>query len=191
MTHLLHGLNRVQSEAVQHTEGPLLLLSGAGSGKTRVITHRIAYLIRHHRVSPFNILAVTFTKKAVKEMETRLNDLIGKTNTPSWIHTFHSFCTRILHKHITHLGYGYDSSFTIYDDAKQRTLIKNLIQTLHIRLNDLHAVCAEISRIKRGFSFPLNSTRTPQRGSLRNPSHKFIQSTRGSSAKTMLSILMI
>ena len=154
MTHLLHGLNRVQSEAVQHTEGPLLLLSGAGSGKTRVITHRIAYLIRHHRVSPFNILAVTFTKKAAKEMETRLNDLIGKTNTPSWIHTFHSFCTRILHKHITHLGYGYDSSFTIYDDAKQRTLIKNLIQTLYIRLNDLHAVCAEISRIKRGFISP-------------------------------------
>ena len=150
----LESLNDVQRKAVQHKEGPLLLLSGAGSGKTRVITHRIAYLIRHHRVSPFNILAVTFTKKAAEEMETRLNDLIGEKNTPSWIHTFHSCCTRILHKHITHLGYGYDSSFTIYDDAKQRTLIKNLIQTLHIRLNDLHAVCAEISRIKRGFISP-------------------------------------
>ena len=150
----LESLNDVQREAVQHKEGPLLLLSGAGSGKTRVITHRIAYLIHHHGVSPFNILAVTFTKKAAAEMETRLNDLIGKTNTPSWIRTFHSCCTRILHKHITHLGYGYDSSFTIYDDAKQRTLIKNLIRTLHIRLDDLKAVLAEISKIKRAFISP-------------------------------------
>ena len=190
MTHLLHGLNRVQSEAVQHTEGPLLLLSGAGSGKTRVITHRIAYLIRHHCVSPFNILAVTFTKKAAEEMETRLNDLIGKTNTPSWIRTFHSCCTRILHKHITHLGYGYDSSFTIYDDAKQRTLIKNLIQTLHIRLNDLHAVCARLAE-SSAVSSPPDSTRTMQKGSLRNLLHEFIRNIRTSSVKTMPSILMI
>ena len=150
----LESLNDVQREAVQHKEGPLLLLSGAGSGKTRVITHRIAYLIRHHGVSPFNILAVTFTKKATEEMKTRLNNLIGKTNTPSWVHTFHSFCTRILHRDITHLGYGYDSSFTTFDDAKQRTLIKNLIQTFHIRLDDLNAVLAEISRIKRAFISP-------------------------------------
>ena len=147
----LESLNDVQRKAVQHKDGPLLLLSGAGSGKTRVITHRIAYLIHHHGVSPFNILAVTFTKKATEEMKTRLNDLIGKTKTPSWIHTFHSFCTRILHKHITHLGYGYDSSFTTFDDAKQRTLIKNLIRTLYIRLDDLNAVLAEISKIKRAF----------------------------------------
>ena len=147
----LESLNDVQREAVQHTEGPLLLLSGAGSGKTRVITHRIAYLIRHHGVSPSNILAVTFTKKSADEMKTRLNGLIGKTNTPFWVNTFHSCCTRILRKHITHLGYGYDSSFTIYDDAKQRTLIKNLIRTLHIRLDDLNAVLAEISKVKRAF----------------------------------------
>ena len=150
----LESLNDVQRQAVQHKDGPLLLLSGAGSGKTRVITHRIAYLIHHHGVSPFNILAVTFTKKATEEMKTRLNDLIGKTKTPSWIHTFHSCCTRILHKHITHLGYGYDSSFTTFDDAKQRTLIKNLIQTLYIRLDDLNAVLAEISKIKRAFISP-------------------------------------
>ena len=150
----LESLNDVQRKAVQHKDGPLLLLSGAGSGKTRVITHRIAYLIHHHGVSPFNILAVTFTKKATEEMKTRLNDLIGKTKTPSWIHTFHSCCTRILHKHITHLGYGYDSSFTTFDDAKQRTLIKNLIRTLHIRLDDLNAVLAEISKIKRAFISP-------------------------------------
>ena len=150
----LESLNDVQREAVQHTEGPLLLLSGAGSGKTRVITHRIAYLIRHHGVSPSNILAVTFTKKSADEMKTRLNGLIGKTNTPFWVNTFHSCCTRILRKHITHLGYGYDSSFTIYDDEKQKKLIKKLIQTLQIRLNAPKRVLAEISKVKRGFISP-------------------------------------
>ena len=148
------SLNAVQREAVQHKDGPLLLLSGAGSGKTRVITHRIAYLIQHHRVSPYNILAVTFTKKATEAMKTRLNALLGETNTPFWVNNFHSCCNRILRKHITHLGYGYDSSFDVYDDAKQRTLIKNLIQKFHIRLNDPAAVLAEISRIKRDFISP-------------------------------------
>ena len=150
----LESLNDVQREAVQHKDGPLLLLSGAGSGKTRVITHRIAYLIRHHDVSPNNILAVTFTNKAAAEMKTRLNDLIGKTNTPFWVNTFHACCTRILRKYITHLDYGYDRSFTIYNNAKQLALIKNLIQTLHINLNDPKRVLATISRIKRGFISP-------------------------------------
>ena len=111
MTDLLESLNPVQRKAVQHTEGPLLLLSGAGSGKTRVITHRIAYLIRHHDVSPYNILAVTFTNKAAGEMRSRLENLIGSISQHLWAATFHSTCARILRKDIERLGYS--RSFTI------------------------------------------------------------------------------
>ena len=142
MTDLLDSLNDVQREAVEHTEGPLLILSGAGSGKTRVITHRIAYLIRHHGVSPYNILAVTFTNKAAEEMRTRLERLIGQSQL--WVATFHSTCAQILRRDIHHLGY--DRSFTIYDTADQQTLIKELIKALQLSLNNPGPILGEISR---------------------------------------------
>ena len=154
MTDLLESLNPVQREAVQHTEGPLLLLSGAGSGKTRVITHRIAYLIRHHGVSPYNILAVTFTNKAAEEMRTRLKNLIGQSQL--WVATFHSTCAQILRRDIHHLGY--DRSFTIYDTADQQTLVKELIKTLQLSLNNPGPVLGEISRAKSDFVSPKEYT---------------------------------
>ena len=150
MTDLLESLNPVQREAVQHTEGPLLILSGAGSGKTRVITHRIAYLIRYHGVSPYNILAVTFTNKAAEEMRTRLENLIGQSQL--WVATFHSTCAQILRRDIHHLGY--DRSFTIYDTADQQTLVKELIKTLQLSLNNPGPVLGEISRAKSDFVSP-------------------------------------
>ena len=154
MTDLLESLNPVQREAVQHTKGPLLLLSGAGSGKTRVITHRIAYLIRYHGVSPYNILAVTFTNKAAEEMRTRLENLIGQSQL--WVATFHSTCAQILRRDIHHLGY--DRSFTIYDTADQQTLVKELIKTLQLSLNNPGPVLGEISRAKSDFVSPKEYT---------------------------------
>ncbi len=150
MTDLLKSLNPVQREAVQHTDGPLLILSGAGSGKTRVITHRIAYLIRHRGVSPFNILAVTFTNKAAEEMRTRLENLIGQSQL--WVATFHSTCAQILRRDIHHLGYN--RSFTIYDTTDQQTLIKELIKTLQLSLNNPRSVIGEIGRAKSDFVSP-------------------------------------
>ena len=150
MTDLLESLNPVQRKAVQHTEGPLLILSGAGSGKTRVITHRIAHLIQHHSVSPYNILAVTFTNKAAEEMRTRLENLIGQSRL--WVATFHATCAQILRRDIHHLGY--DRSFTIYDTSDQQTLIKEIIKTLQLRLNSPGAVLGEISRAKSDFISP-------------------------------------
>ena len=155
MTDLLEALNPVQRKAVQHTEGPLLILSGAGSGKTRVITHRIAYLIQHHRVSPYNILAVTFTNKAAEEMRTRLENLIGQSQL--WVATFHSTCAQILRRDIHHLGY--DRSFTIYDTSDQQTLIKELIKTLQLSLNNPGPVIGEISRAKSDFVSPEDYTK--------------------------------
>ena len=154
MTDLLESLNPVQRKAVQHTDGPLLILSGAGSGKTRVITHRIAYLIHHHRVSPYNILAVTFTNKAAEEMRTRLENLIGPSQL--WVSTFHSTCAQILRRDIHHLGY--ERSFTIYDTADQQTLIKELIKTLQLSLNNPGPVISEISRAKSDFDSPADYT---------------------------------
>ena len=155
MTDFLESLNPVQRQAVQHTEGPLLILSGAGSGKTRVITHRIAYLIRHHGVSPYNILAVTFTNKAAEEMRTRLENLIGQSQL--WVATFHSTCAQILRRDIHHLGY--ERSFTIYDTSDQRTLIKELIKTLQLPLNNPGPVIGEISRAKSDFISPEEYTK--------------------------------
>ncbi len=123
-------LNPRQQEAVFHTEGPLLVLAGAGSGKTRVLTHRIAYLIEEKGVNPWNILAITFTNKAAGEMRERVDDIVGFGAESIWVSTFHSTCVRILRRHIENLGYT--TSFTIYDGDDQRTLMKQILKTMDL-----------------------------------------------------------
>lgn len=126
----LNELNKMQLKAVEKTEGPLLVLAGAGSGKTRVLTYRIAYLIEKKNVFPSDILAITFTNKAADEMKERINALIGGKSLGMWIGTFHSVCLRILRRDC-HL-IGYSSDFTIYDVPDQKTLIKNVMKKLGI-----------------------------------------------------------
>ena len=126
----LDTLNAPQREAVQHTEGPLLVLAGAGSGKTRVLTHRIAYLIEEKGVNPWNILAITFTNKAAGEMRERVDRIVGYGAESIWVSTFHSACVRILRRHIDLLGY--DTSFTIYDTDDQKTLMKDICKHLNV-----------------------------------------------------------
>ena len=123
-------LNEPQREAVYYTEGPLLILAGAGSGKTRVLTHRIAYLIEEKGVNPWNILAITFTNKAAGEMRERVDRLVGFGSESIWVSTFHSMCVRILRRHISLLGY--DTNFTIYDADDQRTLMKQILKKMEL-----------------------------------------------------------
>ena len=123
-------LNEQQKEAVLYTEGPLLILAGAGSGKTRVLTHRIAYLIEEKGVNPWNILAITFTNKAAGEMRERVDTLVGFGSESIWVSTFHSMCVRILRRHIDLLGF--DTNFTIYDTDDQKTLMKDVCKLLQI-----------------------------------------------------------
>ncbi|MBQ9279777.1 MAG: DNA helicase PcrA [Clostridia bacterium] len=129
---ILKGLNKEQFEAVTHTEGPLLVIAGAGSGKTRVLTNRIAYLIAECGVKPWNIIAITFTNKAAKEMKTRIENLVGNLANDIWIGTFHSMCVRILRREISKIGFA--SDFTIYDTADTKVVIKECIKELN--LND-------------------------------------------------------
>lgn len=123
-------LNEPQREAVYHTDGPLLILAGAGSGKTRVLTHRIAYLIEERNVNPWNILAITFTNKAAGEMRERVDSLVGFGSESIWVSTFHSMCVRILRRFIDRLGY--DNRFTIYDTDDQKTLMKEVCKKVAI-----------------------------------------------------------
>lgn len=123
---LLKGLNQPQQEAVQHTQGPLLIMAGAGSGKTRVLTHRIAYLLEEKDVAPHNILAITFTNKAAREMKDRVMRLIGDQGSGMWISTFHSMCVRILRRDIDRIGYN--RNFSILDSGDQLTVIKNIVK---------------------------------------------------------------
>ncbi len=127
---LVDGLNKEQQEAVLTTEGPLLILAGAGSGKTRVLTHRTAYLIEEKGVNPYNILAITFTNKAAGEMRDRIDQMVGYGSESIWVSTFHSTCVRILRRYIDRLGYG--TNFTIYDAEDQKTLIKDICKRLEI-----------------------------------------------------------
>lgn len=126
----LDNMNEMQKQAIMHTEGPLLILAGAGSGKTRVLTHRTAYLIEEMGVNPYNIMAITFTNKAAGEMRERIDDLVGYGSESIWVSTFHSTCVRILRRFINRLGY--DTNFTIYDSEDQKTLMKDICKKLEI-----------------------------------------------------------
>lgn len=123
-------LNREQQEAVLHVDGPLLILAGAGSGKTRVLTYRIAHLIDECGVNPWNILAITFTNKAAGEMRERVDKIVGYGSESIWVSTFHSTCVRILRRYIDRLGY--DTNFTIYDTEDQKTVMKSVCQKLQL-----------------------------------------------------------
>lgn len=141
-------LNKEQRDACFHTEGPVLILAGAGSGKTRVITHRISYLMEECGVNPWNILAITFTNKAAGEMRERVDKLIGFGAESVWISTFHSMCVRILRRHIDQIGY--DSNFTIYDTDDQKTLIRQICRRMNIDTKQLRerSIMAAISQAK-------------------------------------------
>ena len=141
-------LNPMQQEAVYHTEGPLLVLAGAGSGKTRVLTHRIAYLIEEKGVAPWNIMAITFTNKAAAEMRERVDRIVGFGSESIWVSTFHSSCVRILRRHIEYLGYS--TNFTIYDGEDQKTLMKQIFKKLDIDTKQFkeRAVLSKISSAK-------------------------------------------
>ena len=141
-------LNPKQKEAVLHTDGPLLILAGAGSGKTRVLTHRIAYLIDECGVNPWNIMAITFTNKAAGEMRERVDNLVGFGAESIWVSTFHSSCVRILRRHIENLGYT--TSFSIYDSDDQKTLMRQVFKTLDIDTKQFkeRSVLAAISSAK-------------------------------------------
>ncbi|GAK48417.1 ATP-dependent DNA helicase PcrA [Secundilactobacillus oryzae JCM 18671] len=151
---LLKGMNDKQQEAVLHTEGPLLIMAGAGSGKTRVLTHRIAYLIEEQGIMPWRILAITFTNKAAKEMRTRIVQLLGNSGNDVWASTFHALCVRILRRHIDALGY--DRAFTIADTSEQRTLIKRIMKDLNLdpKQFDPRSVLGTISNAKNALQTP-------------------------------------
>ncbi len=148
MQDILKGLNDKQYEAVINTEGPCLVIAGAGSGKTKVLTHKIAYLIQEKHVAPWNILAITFTNKAANEMKERVAKLVGEDAKDLWMGTFHSICVRILRTHIDKIGF--DSSFIIFDTSDQRTLIKRCIKELNLddKMFTERSVQSEISNAK-------------------------------------------
>lgn len=141
-------LNTQQQEAVFHTEGPVLILAGAGSGKTRVLTHRIAYLIEEKGVNPWNIMAITFTNKAAGEMRERVDKIVGFGSESIWVSTFHSSCVRMLRRFIDRLGF--DTNFTIYDTDDQKTLMKDICKRLDIdtKIYKERAIMAAISSAK-------------------------------------------
>lgn len=145
---LLKGMNPRQAEAVQLTEGPLLIMAGAGSGKTRVLTHRIAYLIEEKGVNPWNILAITFTNKAAKEMKERVISLMEAGGEDVWISTFHSMCVRILRRDVDHIGYS--KNFTIIDSSEQLTLMKRVVKEQNIdpKKYDPRSILGAISNAK-------------------------------------------
>ena len=148
MQDILKGLNDKQYEAVVNTEGPCLVIAGAGSGKTKVLTHKIAYLIGEKQVKPWNILAITFTNKAANEMKERIENLVGDVAADIWMGTFHSICVRILRRFIDRIGF--DSSFIIFDTSDQRTLVKTCIKAIGLddKMFTDRSVLSEISNAK-------------------------------------------
>ena len=159
-------LNKEQQEAVQCTEGPLLILAGAGSGKTRVLTYRIAHLIEDCGVNPWNILAITFTNKAAGEMRERVDRIVGYGSESVWVSTFHSACVRILRRYIDRLGY--DTNFTIYDTEDQKTVMKDVCRRLELdsKLYKERAVLSVISNAKNEYISP-NEFQLQVRGDFR------------------------
>ena len=154
MPEILEGLNNKQYEAVTSTEGPCLVIAGAGSGKTKVLTHKIAYLIQEKGVKPWDILAITFTNKAANEMKERIANLVGESAKDIWMGTFHSICVRILRRFIDRIGF--ETSFIIFDTSDQKTLVKNCLKDLSIddkMFND-RAVLSEISNAKNEMLTP-------------------------------------
>ena len=148
MQDILKGLNDKQYEAVTKTQGPCLVIAGAGSGKTKVLTHKIAYLIEHEGVKPWDILAITFTNKAANEMKERITNLIGESAKDIWMGTFHSICVKILRRFIDRIGF--DSSFIIFDTSDQKTLVKGCLRDLGIddKMFTDRSVLSEISNAK-------------------------------------------
>ena len=148
MDDIIDGLNDKQKEAVLTVDGPCLVIAGAGSGKTKVLTHKIAYLLREKDVKPWNILAITFTNKAANEMKERVENLVGEIAKDMWIGTFHSICVRILRRYIDRIGFT--SSFIIFDSSDQRTLVKQCLKQLNIddKMFSDRAVISEISNAK-------------------------------------------
>ncbi|MFZ7942632.1 MULTISPECIES: DNA helicase PcrA [Bacillaceae] len=151
---LLNGLNPEQQNAVKATDGPLLLMAGAGSGKTRVLTHRIAYLIVEKRVNPYNILAITFTNKAAREMKDRIGKMMGGAAEEIWISTFHSMCVRILRRDIDRMGFN--RNFTILDTTDQQSVVKGILKDKNIdpKKFDPRAILGSISSAKNELITP-------------------------------------
>ena len=158
MQNILEGLNDKQHEAVVTTEGPCLVIAGAGSGKTKVLTHKIAYLIGEKQVKPWNIIAITFTNKAANEMKERIANLVGDEAKDIWMGTFHSICVRILRRFIDRIGF--DTSFIIFDTSDQRTLIKACLKDLNIddKMFTDRSVLSEISNAKNEMLEPSQYT---------------------------------
>lgn len=156
MQNLLEGLNDKQYEAVMQTDGPCLIIAGAGSGKTKVLTHKIAYLLQEKNIKPWNILAITFTNKAAKEMKERVENLVGDAVQDMWLGTFHSICVKILRKYIDRIGF--DNSFVIFDTSDQKTIVKQCIKELNLddKMFTDRGVLAEISNAKNEMLEPEN-----------------------------------
>ncbi|WP_342434025.1 DNA helicase PcrA [Neobacillus sp. FSL H8-0543] len=157
---LINGLNPEQQSAVKATDGPLLLMAGAGSGKTRVLTHRIAYLIVEKRVNPYNILAITFTNKAAREMKERIRTIMGGAADEIWISTFHSMCVRILRRDIDRMGFN--RNFTILDTTDQQSVIKGILKDKNIdpKKFDPRAILGSISSAKNELIDPEEYAKT-------------------------------
>ena len=155
MSNILEGLNNKQYEAVINTDGPCLVIAGAGSGKTKVLTHKIAYLLQEKDIKPWNILAITFTNKAANEMKTRVENLVGNAANDMWIGTFHSICVKILRRFIDRIGY--DTSFIIFDTSDQRTLVKECLKSLDLdeKMFSDRSVLSEISNAKNDMLEPI------------------------------------
>lgn len=159
--HLLEGLNDAQKEAVKATDGPLLLMAGAGSGKTRVLTHRIAYLMAEKHVAPWNILAITFTNKAAREMRERVQAILGPGADDIWISTFHSMCVRILRRDIDRIGVN--RNFSILDTSDQLSVIKNILKERNIdpKKFDPRSILGSISSAKMNSLTQRNTPKQP------------------------------